>query len=205
MYLNARSLRNKMGEIETLISTVEVLTCRSVAITESWINSNETKYYNIEGYDSFFARRDEHSLLDVQLDSSVVTNCRIHILICYNPSKGNCPVLLQKFENLLRNVQSRYTIVIGDFNIDSLSNSKEMQDYTDLITRYGFYQVNTIFPTGCSKTTNSLIDHVLVNKTQYGYIDSCVSDHNVIVSEVTTGINKQSLSRCQNNESKTDH
>ncbi|KAJ8881587.1 hypothetical protein PR048_018071 [Dryococelus australis] len=202
-----------MDEIGTLINTEGNVAI--VAITESWMNSNETKYYNIEGYDSFFACRDvkigggtcifvkratwtdvlkdlieeEHSLLHVQLD-----------------------MFLQKIENLLRNVQSSYIIVIGDFNIDSLSNSKEMQDYSDLITMYGFYQVNTIFPTRCSKTTNSLIDHVLVNKTQYvfricniGSIDSCISDHNVIVSEVTTGINKKLLSRGKENESETDH
>ncbi|KAJ8898474.1 hypothetical protein PR048_003834 [Dryococelus australis] len=90
---------------------------------------------------------EEHSLLHVQLDR-------------------HCPVSLKKFENLLMYVQSRYTTVIGGFNIDSLSKSKEMQDYSDIITMYGFYQVNTIFSTRFSRTTNSLIDHVLVNKTQ---------------------------------------
>ncbi|KAJ8895453.1 hypothetical protein PR048_000786 [Dryococelus australis] len=67
------------------------------------------------------------------------------------------------------------TISEGTFKADMPFDCKEIQDYSDLISMYCF---------------NQLIDHVLVNKTRYpfriyntGPIASCVSDHNVNVSE----------------------
>lgn len=56
IYLNIRSLRNKLNEIK--------LICQQknpdiVALNEIWIDSNETKFYQMEGYLSIFNCRDE--------------------------------------------------------------------------------------------------------------------------------------------------
>ncbi|KAJ8880828.1 hypothetical protein PR048_017299 [Dryococelus australis] len=218
--LNARSSRNKLDEVEALITTIG--NTGIITVSESWINSYEKQYYNIEEYDSFFACRYDkigggtcmfvkstlwtgavidvveakHNFLHVQLDGKNVARTKLHIIICYNPSKGNYSIFLKELENVLMKVKNECYIVLGDLNIDSLGKTTEFDHYNDLITTYGFTQCNTLFPTRCTHTTSTFLDDVLINSNKYTYrisnigpLDNSISDHSIIVCDANNNPN----------------
>lgn len=56
MYINIRSIRNKLDKLETLLQTHTKLT-HIIVIAETWLYSNETHLYNIPNYEHLFNTR----------------------------------------------------------------------------------------------------------------------------------------------------
>ena len=69
------------------------------------------------------------------------------------------------FEQLLQNANymARDIIIMGDFNIDLLSKSKERRRLEELMMIHGFRQTITT-PTRSTENSESLIDHVWVSE-----------------------------------------
>lgn len=88
--------------------------------------------------------------------------------------------------DLLLEKQTKSCLIIGDMNIDLLSENQETINYNNVIQVNNFAIQNEIKPEnatriGCFKS--SLLDHVLVNKNLECDIrleNHCISDHKIM-------------------------
>ena len=54
LYLNARSIKNKIEEIEIILNEENI---DVAVISETWVKKSEEKYYNFNEYNSVYATR----------------------------------------------------------------------------------------------------------------------------------------------------
>ena len=76
----------------------------------------------------------------------------------------------------------------GDWNIDTLNGSRYQKELADLLQRYDL--VNTVLhPTRETKSTSSLIDVMIINRTQYKILSTIyklgLSDHHAQIFSLT--------------------
>lgn len=207
-YLNARSLRNKFQEVESLIvdmeSAVDIL-----VITECWITTNESKFYHINSFNAYFNCRDNgyggiavyvnkkltSSLLKESHAYSMVNFASLRIQsnreifylhVFYNPNIRFHKNLFQIIEEELATTKNNKSILLGDFNIDIVSDSAIENEHLNIIRSHGF-EVHNSNATRETENSNSLIDHFATNilkHTEIHTIKSTLSDHNMIFCEI---------------------
>ena len=208
-YFNARSFRNKwdviLSNIETFKSYPDI-----IVATETWLCDNETNFYKIPGYSSFFNCRNDrqgggtavyvkhnfqptlkfsfsdYNIQVIEIKLNPTESCNI---ICIYRPEGNVDQFIVKLENLLVELKSEKNIIFGDFNIN-LINHDSCFNYSSAMLSHGYMLLNNQFPT----RLNNLIDHIWTNKTDDKYwvttfdgIDN-ISDHNSLMLEIENQI-----------------
>lgn len=191
LYLNARSLRNSLQDLQDFVNTQNFLV-HVIIVTETWLKESDVVYFNLIGYTSFHSIRkcktgggvaifihdsfDNASILfeqDYNNNNILVVSLLQHnfkVIGIYrqpnNQSDPNSILFNEVFERTL----SKYphSFVFGDFNINLLTVSEHTIRYQNAFSLNGFAllnEVSNIFPTRINKASGSIscIDHVLTD------------------------------------------
>lgn len=209
IYLNARSMVSpgRFEDIKTLIDSIGNIDL--VFISESWLsNHSQAQYYQINNYTQYHAVREQsgggaalyvrndlasniitciekfHSILKVEIQ---IQNVKITCMVIYNPNKDNSKYFLEDLETCLADKNHKNILLVGDFNIDILRNSKETDYLMELTTNFDLQLCNDHIPTRVTDHSSTLIDHLFaegdfLNINSF-IIDCDLSDHRLVVCE----------------------
>lgn len=178
MYLNARSIRNKMDDIEILLHTVPEIDI--VAVCETWLDKSEELYFNLPNYSAVYSSREkdgggaglyikdglEYTNVDViEERTSILTvkllQTNVTIVLVYKPPKEN----EENFINLIDGTLSKHcignvkVILLGDFNIHYDQRGINFNQFFETCSNHSLEICNTTVPTRVTKTSSSIIDH----------------------------------------------
>ena len=99
---------------------------------------------------------------------------------------------LPDLENLLNFLRSLNddSMIFGDFNIDTLVESKEMKDYKNLLTAF-YYRKQNILLTRVTPTSATCLDHVITSfSVSTETVNTSFSDHYTVLGEITVSFEK---------------
>ena len=204
-YLNARSIKNKMDEIENIIKKIDA---HIVAITETWTDIGDEIFYNIDGYQSYFVSRRKIGggvclLVKTNIMSTVIfeqnddlvtilgvriTNLdrsTLNILVVYKAPSCTFSEFISLFKAATKCTKAR-CIILGDFNIDINTVNHKSSDYINFLHTCNLCVINKSFNTRIDSKHSSLIDHIITNfdiTARITNIDDSPSDHNILVLE----------------------
>lgn len=210
--MNIRSLRakKKLEELEIIIKTRGYLT-HLIIITETWLEENETKLFNIPNYEHYTCTRPLHaggvsifvhnsitanSIYNTSLNNNNILGLEIYLQqnikfnifgIYKQPSADN-----NSFISQLHTILDKYknTFYFGDFNIDLLDNtSNHVNNYMDAIYSTGNIILNKIEKNYFTrKAANTIIDHIITDNINEHYNihlnDTHISDHRYIITNI---------------------
>ena len=106
--------------------------------------------------------------------------------VVYRPQLHKMKGFLHNFEDLIHFLRTfkRNTILFGDFNIDTIKESKDKSDYENLITAYCFKRQNSE-PTRVTPTSPTGLDHLLTRcPVKNETIKTTFSGHYTIIGEI---------------------
>lgn len=196
VYLNINSLKNKLYDIEDIAHQNKSKIIHFIALTETRISDNETKFFNIPNYHSYFSNRsDGHGgaalFVNDTLDSNLVVSgeeFKVNYVIVNVPAiKASIAVVykkptvcLSKFLVVLNKIleQTNNIILIGDANLDVQSQGNNINAYLATLRSCGCYLLNSRdkkFGTRINKsvsarnTQSSTIDHIITNCTRFKF------------------------------------
>lgn len=216
LYLNINSLLNKLDDLESTIATISNINAKKtihfIALTEIRLYEHNIPYFNIPNYIPYFCTRhdgyggcalfvhaslnsnliDKQSLHNIELLSVKVVDLSLHVTVVYKQPTVNNEVFLDTFEKFIAN--KRNMLIIGDMNIDLLTDTNAMHRYIDLLSSHGHVILNKInknFATRIalkrSKRTmtitesRTVIDHAISDclnfSFKYSQIATHLSDH----------------------------
>ena len=185
--LNIQSLRNKLSDFTIYIENSK-LRFHVIVLTETHIRDNETKLFNLPGYEvehcvrksgrfggvSIFVRKDFSTFslihkLDFEMNNSLLINILkydIRIAAFYRCRDSNCDNFLNRLDYVLDNYNNCY--VFGDFNLDLFTRNTDpkVKKYYDLVQTNGYLFLNSLsVPTRIDVTRNTAtcIDHILTD------------------------------------------
>lgn len=207
-YLNIRSLRNKLIDIETYIKkeNIDILT-----LTETWLYPNESPFIFIQGYSAIHECRKigrgggvsiflKEELNFNILESESVENCEFIIIeitsvqpkpkigIFYRPPK----VDISKFFQIINDITGIYNnlILLGDMNLNLLENNDLLGEYQSIYVTNGYKILNVIdehhYTRKNHNNKKTILDHFVSNyqlnniKYHLEYDDYHLSDHKLI-------------------------
>lgn len=218
-YFNARSLREKLNELEVLLNEAP---CRMdvLMITETWSRNDIEASMSLLNYHCFFAsrssRRGGGSAVFVHKDINatlVESYCdeynsivsveigyphKIALACIYRPPQTLATAVdgfLELLDDFLTRQGSSTMILCGDFNIDLLRNNTTVQKYTNTILSNGFNFCN-ITPT----RYEACLDHIITNNSAIEaavqHLQYSLFDHDAIFVEanytITTSLPQMS-------------
>lgn len=197
LYLNACSIKNKMDEIELLLQEEEI---DVMIVTETWVKKNEKKYYNFTGFNAVYAARErtggglgifikqkyKFEIVD-KIESEVsfiaIKIICIDAIFCgiYRPPLVKTEWFLNFLDEKLENFDALTDcFLVGDINIDILTNNKYTKRLLDIYHSNNFKLCNKCITTRDTTTSATLIDHFVTNATkgiELFFETSPLSDH----------------------------
>ena len=189
MYLNARSLRNSLNDLQTFIDT-QTYCIDIIAITETWLSENELSYFNLTHYTAFHSVRknkrgggvalylrnsyDVGNLIfeqDFNNNNVVIISLLHHkfkISVWYRQPNNLEDADASRFITFYENTLSKHSnmFVLGDFNINLFLQTEMVFKYQNASSLNGYILLNNTsldFPTRLNNLTgtHSCIDHIL--------------------------------------------
>lgn len=191
LYINARSLRNSLTDIQIFLDT-QKFTIHAIIIVEAWLKQEDIQYYNFMNYESFHSvRRNKigcgvaifiHNSFDVanliyeqdyNNNNVLIINLirhKLKIMAFYRqPSNQSDPQglkFIEQFEQILAKHSNAY--IFGDFNFNLLLPTELIYKYQNSFLLNGYTLLNSLneeFPTRINSTnqSKSIIDHVLTD------------------------------------------
>ena len=200
LHLNIRSLRKHFDELCNLLDSTP-LKFNSIACIETWITPQaDPNQLQISGYNiitenrissmgggvALFLKEDVDYCLreDLRIDGIEniwVDTQNLIIGVIYNPPNRSQRQFLDEFEQLLHTIylSKRKCLILGDFNINTLSKSIIPKEYLNLIQSEGFNPMVSE-ATRITETNISCLDHIhsnFVTSSTSGSIAAEIADH----------------------------
>ena len=236
IHLNINSLLSKIDELRAIAKKSRAAV---IGITESKLDESVTDgEINIDGYEVIRSDRNRHGggvacyiRNDISFNprgnfSSEVENIFLDMLlpktkpiligILYRPPDQS--KFLDKLSTAISetdNFDAQEVYILGDLNINLINNQKHtpngIKRYKEFCSLNGLKQLLTL-PTRITKTSTSLLDHVLTNSadrvSQFGAVDTGLSDHQLIyctrkITRTKTNVHKYIKTRSLKNYSQT--
>ena len=208
--LNIQSLRchrdELLVELDSFNSKPSV-----IALTETWLTENDnTSTLNLDGYQhieskirttgqlrggvGFYVKEGltykaieyesgiECAIINVCIDFETFRN----FCVVYRPDSKKLKTFMPEFEDLLNFLRTlkHDTVILGDFNIDTIKESKFKTVYENVLRAYDFERQNSE-PTRVTPTTATCLDHII---TSYPIntmtISTTISDHFTVIGEI---------------------
>ena len=217
-HINVNGLRGKIAEIRYLLSEVKF---DVIAITETHLSSDiENNEILVDDYNIIRQDRDNGqsswggtaiyfkcslngyckiNINKFQIESSwLELNIRSQTVLIgcvYNPP-GNNKIFIESFDKLLqqRSLQRKNLVILGDINIDLLSDYNSKKLLLNLLLRSNMQNVITE-ATRITNTSRTLIDMAFTPKTAKilcsGSLDYGISDHHLIYLKLDLKKQKQ--------------
>lgn len=132
---------------------------------------------------------------ELECCAAEVLNTNIILVAIYRPPTSEFSLFLDILNVLLDRAASEthHIIIGGDFNINFLTNSPQVNQLNDLLGSYNLH-VSIHSPTRFTDTSSTCIDNFMVNIPLNGYtatcIDSNISDHLAITIEFSIALEK---------------
>ncbi|KAH9361791.1 hypothetical protein HPB48_003800 [Haemaphysalis longicornis] len=129
-----------------------------------------------------FAFLDNFSMVDADYEIIAVDSLDQIVLLIYRPLSGNVNNFILHMDNTLHAIQEicKNIVVIGDFNIDMLSNSYAARNLTNTMACYGCTNVVNV-PTRITTEKESILDlgftDFVSTDIECGVLESDISDH----------------------------
>jgi hypothetical protein len=187
--LNIQSLRNKITDLTTFIQH-SPHHFHIVVLTETHIRDNETKLFNLPGYEvehcvrksgrfggvSIFVHKEFSTFnlihkLDLEMNNSLLINLQkynIRIAAFYRCRDSNFDNFMNRLDYILDNYNNCY--IFGDFNLDlcNLNNDSSVKRYHDLISSNGYVFLNSFSKQMATRidarrNTATCIDHIITD------------------------------------------
>lgn len=205
LYINVRSIRKKFKLDYISLYVKEYNYPDLLVLSETWLYENETKFYAILNYEAYhncrqtrgggvslYIRKNiEHDELIITVPDKVNAvgiklkdiNCSIYGI--YRAPKNN----LKLFENFLEQLvyDNKKIIIIGDINLNLLENSRQLDNYKDILYMNNCVlqniKNNLKFTRKTSVITGTVIDHIITSNQincKMKTIDVPISDHKMI-------------------------
>ena len=192
-----------------------------IALTETWLTENDAleNDYNFETHQliehnprtsgqerggvAFYVQEDiNYRVVEFQCEiECLIIQTTFHakiirnFCVIYRPHSLKIPTFLQAFDYLLefsRNLKHN-TIFSGDFNNDTIKDSKEKLDYENLLLAYDFERQNSD-PTRVTPTYTTCLDHISTSyqiNTETMKTTITISDHYTVVGTIPGVIMKE--------------
>ena len=207
MHLNLRSLKNKILEVNVLLSeTLPSIFCA----TKHWAKEDELERMALGGYNlvAKSCRTDQRgggtaiyatkgleisavTRLPPQTEKQIeycccklVMNKKLFIIICiYRSPSGDIECFIEKLIEILDQLctSSKYIIVCGDFNINFSVNSNVSNNIKQLFSSYSLNSHVTGITRPNSQTFGTQIDNIFSNITENlincAILESKISEH----------------------------
>lgn len=166
IHINIQSLRNKIDDIEELISTIENKTKNKIhiiALSEIWIYANENKFFNINGFNVFFSNRNKNrsggcclfvtnELETILLNEFEYENSNfliiklskydLKIACIYRFGNSNIQNFVEKLESEI--FKYKKLVVLGDININLRNADSGTNDYINSYKSNGLICLNDL-------------------------------------------------------------
>lgn len=209
MYLNARSLRNKIDYINTLIKSLTTK-IHAVVVTEHWLHDEETQFFNLDNYNAYYLCRKNKDgggvavfvhtsivanpirsidamvygimLVELQLTNNVIIGG-----VYRNDTEFN--LFIDEYDSVLENLRHN-SLLLGDLNLDLKSTHRgTIKRYIDTIDSNNFAICNSLdISTRETDTTSSIIDHAIANQPskirQLSYHTDPELDHKILIVDL---------------------
>lgn len=191
IYANVRSMRDKVEEIE-LLATIRLYP-EIIILNETWLHEEESKYFNIRGYESVHncrknkkgggtsiliknginfsikLKNEKYNTLIVEL---LGLKSKLNIFTMYRAPDENVINYIEHLEYITDKYKN--LIFVGDVNIDLLKNDTKCNSYKNTLTANSITLFNTIDIKHCTRlaqvtrknhtyTSKTLIDHAWSN------------------------------------------
>lgn len=215
LYLNARSLRNKMDQLDVLIKQTKI-EIHIVVCVETWLKPEEERYFGLPGYNASYVSREKvgggvaiyvdrslqfRTLYRYNSNTSILTieiqKPNICVTAIYRPPGERIQDFLEQLETVLEHSVRQQNIFVGDINLDILNENNITRSYTQIIESYGLSFLNSMHPTRQSDGP-SLIDHVISNMNIHEIdtylIDHTLSDHRLQMVRLPTHVGNRKKS-----------
>ena len=222
-YVNIQSIRVKLDRLCDLIdSRAQIFDL--IILTETWLSPEEEEFYNIPGYDFFHTPKLRNntyfgggtgiyireSIGIVKIDVNSIGNCdvcqifipsaNINVIALYRSHQANVDDFLNEFGHLLNSFNNNSkTLIVGDFNIDTLLSNRLVTNYKDILSVNLFVSHITDITRYKNKYDNSdgsCIDHILSQGMNINaVVERCyLSDHCFFCIEITENYNYNDIS-----------
>jgi hypothetical protein len=120
----------------------------------------------------------------------IIGDGSIFIVTAYRSPLGNFQLFLSKLGSMLDvligSCESSRIILTGDFNCDMLSNTRNREDFVNLLRSFNLFN-NVSSPTRCTNHTRTLLDDIISNidpnLITTKVISSDISDHYPVLSK----------------------
>jgi hypothetical protein len=196
LYANIRSLRQNFNSFLLYLDKINSkISC--IVLTEIWIGSEEVDLYNIQGYTSFHCCNDTYraggvlcyvaqdiqasSNTNIKLESADAllinikcNNLFLNILCLYRFHSYSENYFIEELAGNLENI-SHSTIIMGDINLNILSNSSNVNKYLSMLNGFGFQQF-IYTPTRANEKSQSCLDHIFIRHRNLSIFSSDVFD-----------------------------
>lgn len=211
LYLNARSIKNKLEEITFIFNTFKT-DIHIIAITEAWVRVGEEQFYDFDGYTAHYSGRtnrggggvavlvknnikhemidkwsdDDDSIINVQIQ---LNNKQYNILNVYrtpNTRADRISNFLSTLHYHIDKLKNSNTIITGDFNFNTLNeDDQHVQSYLNIMQSNGMHICNkSVITRDISKTA---LDHIYTNsfetQSNLHYVPYVNLDHRLIIVE----------------------
>lgn len=219
LYLNIRSIRNKLDDLESIIQQHYKTLTHIIALTEVWIFDNEVEHFNIPNYDKYYCNRSNrgggcalyvhntlYSNIIVSKEWNGNTILGIHInnhkfklnlFNIYKPPHTDFSEFMSIFSPILS--MYKHSFIIGDFNFNLLEKNTDVNvgEYIDMVCSMGYLILNKeepdFYTRSCNNVTKTILDHVITDLLNYSYrfalFDTYISDHRYIYFSICNIIN----------------
>lgn len=223
LYVNARSIRNKVEDLEDLIKA-QKFDVHIIMITESWLYPDEK--INLKGYKAEYSSRPTraggviilvknnlspiHTIYSSAIDDNnflvvEVPAAKCNLCCIYRKPSSDMKGFLAEFDRVLARFKN--CIIMGDFNLN-INNVEcnDVESYLNLTEANGYSILNKTLPTRISNTVSTNIDHFLTDFSclgkqfnyQFATDDWHLSDHKIIL----VSIEKANTVSCNHNINK---
>jgi len=231
--LNIRSIRKNFDSLNLVLAGTDEYDL--LVLSETWINSEEAPRYVITGYDFHLherlSRRSggvgvyvKHNLsYEIEkVGGKSFNGLRLKLLknndreevvilaVYRNQDYESTKQFLDELNCVLSSIDKKDLIVLGDMNIDILSDSELSIDYLNLMSAFGLKAVHKLV-TRQTESSGTCIDHVFYRKCNSSCVnnikncsvqDLSFSDHKLVKFEICHGEKRDgNTSKCTKRKS----
>lgn len=199
IHLNMRSIKNKADTLEIFLQSL-IAKFSVIILTETWLTKEDIPPHLL-GYKCETVCReekrgggiaiylkdnlqcqimDDFTRMNENVESLFVKVSNTIVAALYRPPSGNMQEFMYSIENAFCVLGSKPFIILGDVNIDTISNEPHAREFRDVIHQYACYNMITL-PTRITTDTATSLDVCLTNiesnNITAGAILYDISDH----------------------------
>ena len=219
IYLMGINVQSLKAHHDQLIAELESYKNKPtiIAITETWLSKNANlKVIGIPEYQPVLSKprktkkprggvafyisesvEFEPIEFETEIESAIIRvkfGPGIYRIFCviYRPQSHKMKQFLLELENLLNFLRSLKddSMIFGDFNIDTIVESKETKDYENLLTAFDYRKQNNL-PTRVTPTSATCLDHVITSfSVSTETVNTSFSDHYTVLGEIAVNFEK---------------